>query len=72
MATDSTPDALAEALVGLMRNLHEGQSLDLDIGATSVAAFDEQADAYVRQFAPKTFEANICNLVRARCWADES
>lgn len=73
LAASTDPNALAEALVGLMQNLHDGNGglLDLDIGATSVAGFDEKAAAYVQQFAPEVFKASICDLVRANCWAEQ-
>ncbi|MEN5363248.1 glycosyltransferase family 4 protein [Brevundimonas intermedia] len=72
LAIHHTPAALADQLVTLMSDLHEGRSLSLDIGKTSVAEFDAKADDYVRQFAPSAFESNIRDLVKARCWTRKS
>ena len=68
LAEETTPAALAARLVDLMRDLHEGPRLLLDIGEVSSARFDEMANAYAARFAPQEFEATICARVRAQCW----
>jgi glycosyltransferase involved in cell wall biosynthesis len=66
LAEDDTPEALAEAMKGVVEALgaSDGRKLILDRGDLSIAAFDEAASTYVEGFTRQQFGERIAGRVR--------
>lgn len=68
LAQDDTPEALADALKGVLEAIgasrDSGRRIPLDRGQLSVESFDRAADAYVEGFTRECFAGRIAQRVR--------